>query len=974
MANQIAEVLEFYGLRTDTPQAKCPANYSPDCSDMVFSVGGVATRNPFKSFQAMPAEIVAREEFTCKDGSLQVVALDVAGNLYANGTVIDTVASGSSMNAVAAYGRLYMSFFNNNGGSDAPRQWDGKNIYRVSQGGPGAPPRISNLSLPATSIASGSRTANEVTIDTTTPHGLLRGYLATISAVDALIQNITSIVIDNGALPGIGVVTVPTPHGLVPGNAVAINGVQPITVGGSITAWNRASGLVTATTATAHNLAVGSTPLVELNTDGFGPVVVLAVLSATVFTFANSGGNGTGTAGSIQMPWPFADGTLFTITAVPTSTTFQFDINFTDGTWTTGNISFDWNGSFFVESVNSATEFTYRQIGPDATITSGGLVTPTGQIPAGDHLVCQHFITKTGFLTAPSPSVRFTASGGQYVQIDDLAIGPANVQARALSFTGANGSRFFMLLIPAQVNGLQVSTATVVNDNTTTSAVMDFSDVSLLSSFAIDVPGNNLFQQIALNLPRGIDWYADRLFWIGEKNTVIGFLNMGMDGGTLASSALPLGWNLISGAPTIAQVGIMPALTGSGMIRQGAATTAKGVAILQPNLKYSLRARLSAGTLEAAITSASMGFSSTVNLTAANGYATGNFTLPMPASIPPDMMISVVIAGATVRDLQMIYADNPNRNPLARPSYVQNPEAYDALTGNIGPNDDPGELRAIFVLQESLHFITTNRLYSVQQIGNSEPSSWDPFQISDRCGAFNANSVDTGKGWAAWGGSDGAFWYGGGIPQKVSATIAPTWNNINTVNKTFNDSQAERVYFAITSSLGIKSILVYDYHEIGLNGPGKWCPWARALNWVSNSSTGPVFVFGQNFYHLSTTVGEADDNLGNINAYYTFAPFGASMFRKTYNYLGLKITGAGSLTPFIYTSTLQKPPVTLNGQELSTLLDTVAEWQTMNLKGRLAFLKLGQQGMLGGVNVQYALESVTSIYQSDPNTPISGVR
>lgn len=974
---QVANVSQFLGLRTDTPAAKCPAGYSPDCSDMVFTPGGMATRNPFNVLLTLPAEMVWRKEFTCKDGSVQVLALDVNGILYKITPTglyfqIDSVTPGCRVSSVTAYGKEWMAFYLNGQGCDAPRQWDGKNLYRVSQGGPGAPPTVSNLSLGASNIASGSRTANEVTIVTSTPHNLLKGYLATIGAVDPLIQNISSIVINNATLPGLAVATVPAPHGFVPGDQVAINGVQPITVGGSITAWTRTDGLVQATTATAHNLLVGSTPLVELNTAGFGPVVVLNVLSPTVFTFANSGGNGTGTAGSVQLPWGLPDGTLVTVTAVPTSTTFQFAINYNTGTWTTGNISFDWNGQFFADSIISPTSFSYRQVGPDATIASGGTVTPTGQIPAGDHLVCQHFIDKTGFLTAPSPPVRFTASGGQYVKVDDLAIGPPETQGRALSFTGANGSKFFILIIPAQVNGLQVSTSTVINDNTTTSAVLDFSDLSLLAATGIDVPGNNLLQQTTLNLPHGVVWYEDRLFWIGEKNVVVGsgnqgFLNMGMDGGTLSGSTSPLGWST-TGSPAITQVGIMPALVGTGKIAQPAAATAQGNVILQPLLNYSLRVWLNAGSIAAAISSASTGFNATLTLSG-TGYVTANFSQAMPATIPSDMVFSVTLTGATIRDLQLIYADNPNRNPIARASYVQNPEAYDALTGNIGPNDDNTELRALFVLQESLHFITERRLYSVQQIGNSEPSSWFPTQVSDKCGAFDANAVVTGKGWAAWGGKDGAFWYGGGIPEKTSAIIAPTWRNIAGLTNVFNDSDAERVYFGTIDPSGAKSMLVYDYHEVGLDGPGKWCPWNRPVNWMCDSSTGPVFLFDDTFCSLSTTPGITDgDDLGIIGGYYTFSAIGLSMFQKTYTYAGFKIAGTGPLTPFLYTSTLQAAPFALNGQELSTLIDTVAEWQTLNLRGRLLFVKLGQPG------VQYALEEVGVVYGPDPNAPISGVR
>src|SRR5260370_595909 len=158
---QIAGVSQFLGLRTDTPASKCPPGFSPDCSDMVFPPGGMATRNPFRALVTLPAEIVYRKEFTCKDGTTQVLALDVNGALYAvhadgTSTQIDSVSPGSSVSSVTAYGREYMSFIRGGKGSDAPRQWDGKKLYRVSQGGPGAAPTISNYSLPAVNLVLGS--------------------------------------------------------------------------------------------------------------------------------------------------------------------------------------------------------------------------------------------------------------------------------------------------------------------------------------------------------------------------------------------------------------------------------------------------------------------------------------------------------------------------------------------------------------------------------------------------------------------------------------------------------------------------------------------------------------------------------------------------------------------------------------------------------------------------------------------------
>ena len=535
--------------------------------------------------------------------------------------------------------------------------------------------------------------------------------------------------------------------------------------------------------------------------------------------------------------------------------------------------------------------------------------------------------------------------------------------ARYLAFTGANGGKFFVLPIPAQNKGQAISTSTVVNDNTSAAVVLDFADQELLGGIGVDLPGNNLFAQTYLNLPRGVRWYSNRMYWIGEKNTVVGLLNMDMAGGSLSGSTLPAGWTT-TGSLAIEQVGIMPALTGTGTISQGAFATADGAVLIQPKLNYSIRL-WGTGTVIASLSSATTGFSSTANII--GSYQIADFSLAMPAVIPQDLVFTLQLSGATIRDVQLIYADNPNRNPVARASYVQNPEAFDSLTANAGPADDNSELRALAVLQESLYFITEKRLYSVQQIGNAEPSSWDPVQVSDKCGAFDANSVVTGKGWIAWGGPEGAFLYGGGLPDRTSAIITPTWKKYTGMSSMFNDSDAERVYFGMKSDDG-NSMLVYDYHEVGLGGGGKWSPWNRPLNWVSDSSTGTTFAFESKTYQLSDTAGTADDDLGEIGGYYTLPPFGVSMFRKDYSYMGLRITGSGTLTPFVYGKTLTVAPQALSGQDLAALLDPVAEWDQNISHSRSLFVTLGQPG------VQFSLEAATVIFNADPNGPVSGNR
>lgn len=987
----VAAQVELLGLRTDTPASKCPTNYSPDCSDLIFAPGETSSRPPFLASITLPAEALFYKEFTARDGSLKRVALDINGVLYSideagTPTQIDQVVAGSSVSSIIAYGRIYMAFYKDGQAVDAPRQWDGKNVRRVSQGAPGAPPRVSNYTISATSIDSAVRDNNIVTIVTSSPHGLIVGYSARIAGLLPALQNITSIVIDNDTNPGVAIVTTPAPHGFVPGNSVEINGVTPIVPGGSFVSWSRTDTIVTVTTSLPHGIIPGATALVELNTDGYGAAVITSVPTPTTFTFSNSGGNGSGSVGSVLLPWPFPDGTLFQIQATPTSTTFEISVTASSGTWNSGTIGFEWDGSFYVETVPDATTFTYRQIGPNATAdpASLGTVTPTGQLAAGDHLVAQHFITDTGFVTPPSPQVKFTASGGQYALIEDLAIGPPNVIARILSFTPVNGSSRYFLQQPARIAGIQVSTSTRVNDNTTTSVVVDFSDITLQTGQQIDIDGYNLPLNTPLNLPRAVRWYGDRLFWVGEKNTVFGFLNMGMDGGTHSASTLPLGWTPV-GNPSVVQAGFMPALevTGpdSGEIWQPASLSTEGAIILQPSQPYSLRFWMDGssskiGSLQAIISSASSGFTSTAMfaLSQLNGsaYYTMDFNVPVPSVIPADMRLTVKFVGlvgtARYRDLQPIFASNPNRNPIARASYIQNPENYDIVTGNIGPNNDSTELRGLFFLGQNLYFVTAQTLQFASNITNSEPSSWYVDCISDKCGAFNQECIAVGKGWAAWGGPLGAFWFTGGIPRNIAEVIMPTWRELSTVTNAIDDATFERVYFGVVDKHGNRKIMVYDYHETNLGGPGKWCPWNRPVQWIAYSSTGSKFLFGVKVYGISDELGIEDEDLGPIGAYNVFSPIAASMFQKNYSYLGLEIDGDGPLTPFCYTGTLATPTETLNAQNLATLTDTVAEWP-MNVRGRRLWMKVGQPG------VRFSLRNMSVIHNVvDSNAPVSGVR
>ena len=122
------------------------------------------------------------------------------------------------------------------------------------------------------------------------------------------------------------------------------------------------------------------------------------------------------------------------------------------------------------------------QIGP-AEGPSVADSTTAGAISPGIHQCIVVFVTRQGFWTAPSPQISWTAAGSFQATVTNIPTGPSNVVQRLLAFTGAGGANFYH--VPATM---------VLNDNTTTSLTVDFSDTILLSGVSMDY----LFAQIEL--------------------------------------------------------------------------------------------------------------------------------------------------------------------------------------------------------------------------------------------------------------------------------------------------------------------------------------------------------------------------------------------------------------------------------------------------------------------------------------------
>jgi hypothetical protein len=637
---------------------------------------------------------------------------------------------------------------------------------------------------------------------------------------------ISSIVINNETQPGLALVTTTEPHGLVPGISVSIVGVEPGAVA-DITAAQWSAGTTTVTTATNHNLTPGSVVQigsVSTSTSGTafsfnGTFTVDTVPSPNQITYKQTPItatdpdviNATASSGAITVAWPIPDDTptptYFNVESAPSPTTFYVAVDYADGTWSTGTVGFAWEGIFYVTAVITPTQFQYLQYGPDGSTTAVGTVTPFGQAAPGLHLMQVLWITDEGLVTAPSPPVTFIANGGQYIAVSQIPIGPSYVKGRILQFTGAQPlvpgelPPFFYIPTTPQSEGQIVGTATQINDNTTTSVVLDFSDNTLYAAIGTSIPGNTLANQIVLDGALGFGAYQSRLFTWGQRNVVDNLLNMGFGGGSFPLTPThPLGWTVVSSGGTLTDGRFggnawqIDSGIGSGELSQSFYQDAYGAPIAESSITYAFRCYIAAtgsGTLIATISSASTGFSATATIAyTGSGWYQATFTAETPDAIPTDMMFSIQgFAGLfTISELSLFDSQNQYTDTEAYASYFNNPEGIDGVTGQFGPADDPSKVMDFGILRDTLYILTqapSGRLHETTGSGVTEPSGWQVNEVSSDCGILSAISLthsqadDTtasgGDDWLAWPTEGGAVIFGGGMPEKISEEIQPNW-------------------------------------------------------------------------------------------------------------------------------------------------------------------------------------------------------
>lgn len=570
--------------------------------------------------------------------------------------------------------------------------------------------------------------------------------------------------------------------------------------------------------------------------------------------------------------------------------------------------------------------------GPSAADTGSGNISP------GVHQVSVIFVTRQGYWTVPSPPISWTAAGSKKVAVTNIPTGPANVVARLLAFTGAGGANFYN--VPATMT---------INDNTTTSLTVDFTDAILLSGTSMDY----LFGQIELPEQLGVIAYAERLFWWGERAGMDNWRNLSFDGGwDSTGSGRPLGWTLdptFGGGASRESTDSIWAdalrITGDassvarGMISQNAITDVNGNPLLVNNTDYSVRARvkrsagLNNGTLRINAFSPTHGqIGSGLAVTAVQagtGYQEFVADLFAPqSSLPSDLVLRVYGDGTPgplgesfLVDCIEIFPTNGGRNAsLVRASATGSPESYDGVSGILSIAENNGQgLRAAFTLRNNLYFVKERSLYVTATDGVNEPALWQVEEVSNKVGTTSVHGVGVGEEWVVIAGRSGLYLFDGSEPTKISQEIQPTWDAINWQygqNLWVQvDTQHKRILVGVPmgSATQPNQILMLDYTE-GFGDPlvamltapersRKWAPWNIAANSCAliERSNGVAQTFlGTNnasskIYAL--TPGTFSDDGAAINSFYSTAYLAATGLggRNLFGYLTAYVQGSGTL-------------------------------------------------------------------------------
>lgn len=850
------------GLCTFIDPENLPPGASPDCQDCEFLPGepGTTRTRPglvaVHQFAGNPT-INYQRTFIDPEQNVRNLFFDSLQRLWQEnpqGTFTQVLTEqgepvayqSAYVKSDTAFGREFMAFSDGKFGTDIPMQFDGSVTKRVSQVGPGRAPNASDINVAISSI---SRTSGIISVTTAAAHGLSVGGLVTISGV-------TADGTFNGTWPvaSVGSPTTFTAWGNPGQYAIGVI--------------SRTANVVTAVLSSTPFVSASDTIIVgEVNDPSFDGEFTVASVSGNTVTWPQVAPNAASTGGilfikAITLPivaldaiegvsaslitavvpvlsgqaLPFTTGGEITVAGNGTSgldgtypitgifpTSQQTGTVGPFGTAAPGSIpNFSSLQALYPQAVLWSVQFpisatptlalplgTASASVPDASPTASGVAGPFGNISSGLHRISVIFVTDTGYFSAPAPPNFWDSTGGFQALAIEIPTGPPNVVARIIILTPAGSANFFY-----NEDGSADILATRINDNTTTTLLLDFSDAALIGS----EPGDLLFNRVELGECAGMISYAQRTLWWGERNKVFNFLNLTFDGGFNGSGfgALPLGWNadesFFTGGGQITNPVVWGAAYGirgrgmgeqvtRGLISQSAFQDAYGVPILLPNQNYSVRARLAQDggldtthfTFNVKISSVSSGFSTVVSVGASlvtTSYAEFilNFADVMPVKIPDDMVLSIYAScsGTTggghtmyIDDLEIFPTDTPYILSSVRVSNAFDPEAFDDATGRLNVNESDGQrVVCLAVIRERLYIHKEGGWFATQDNGN-EPGSengWQITPVSTTVGAASINSCgakqgEAGSEWYVTVSPLGLYIFWGDSPEKISQEI-----------------------------------------------------------------------------------------------------------------------------------------------------------------------------------------------------------
>ena len=484
--------------------------------------------------------------------------------------------------------------------------------------------------------------------------------------------------------------------------------------------------------------------------------------------------------------------------------------------------------------------------------TGTGLLSVVGSsivpIGAGTRQGVVFFITESGYETAASaPAVFTTSEDANFIFASNLPIGPPNVIARGIAFTeagqnGVPGANFYVIPNPVTItvgNTSTTYTATIVQDNTTTSAKFSFTDAVLLKSQAIDIQGNDLFNLVELGSSAWCLPYAGRMFYGLQLNKINnwtsgggltfdgGYLSNGVNGSAASENVVllggpyanlqPLGWNIgtavdqtLVTSPIAGQSlyikDTYPGTTAKvGLIWQTAYRDPYQVAIINPNTEYSVRVTaecpsgVNQGTLVIDLTdyNPGIGFGQTygafsvplISMTSNMQVFVGALlTTPFTTGVSQNLQIRMYVQNMGY--LSDCLVDRVEVFPTAQPyilaqvygSYADDLEAIDA-SGSGGiidtTSENPQACLGGFVMHDEMYLLKLNSWYATQDNPNSEPGGWSLREISNRVGTCGINAYDTGEEWAVTACREGIYGFNGGQPVKLMQELWNLWETIN---------------------------------------------------------------------------------------------------------------------------------------------------------------------------------------------------